>query len=83
MERKMKKAICVYIKKYNKNVQILGLFVNLLQPWLCTNVDGIVIDTNNLKILEIKCPSSCSTSQFLMKQKIHLMYLIYTLMKIM
>lgn len=55
-----KRAICDYINKYNKNVQIVGLFVNPLQPWLCASVDGIVIDTNNLKILEIKCPSSCS-----------------------
>lgn len=72
-----KRAICDYINKYNKNVQIVGLFVNPLQPWLCTSVDGIVIDTNNLKILE-NVLHLVVINQFLMQQKIHLMYLIYT-----
>lgn len=36
-----KRAICDYINKYNKNVQIIGLFVNPLQPWICASVDGI------------------------------------------
>lgn len=59
MEKNEKKALCDYII-FNKNVQTIGLFVNPLQPWICASVDAIVIDENDLKILEIKCPLSCS-----------------------
>lgn len=59
-KKNKKKLYVIIFKKYNKNVQILGLFINPFQLWLCASVDGIVIDTNDLKILEIKCPSSCS-----------------------
>lgn len=49
-----------YKKLCNVCVQQLGVLISKNQPWLCASVDGIVCKENNvIKIVEIKCPSSC------------------------
>jgi hypothetical protein len=45
------------------NVAVIdvGLVTRKNQPWLCASPDGIVqLETGELAVLEIKCPSSCA-----------------------
>lgn len=54
-------AISEYEKIYRVKVVQIGLVVAHSQPWLCASPDGIVIEDNKItKLIEIKCPSSCS-----------------------
>lgn len=54
------KARQEYEKLYNVCVKQLGVLVSKHQPWLCASIDGLVYkDKHVMKIVEIKCPSSC------------------------
>ncbi|KAH0535139.1 hypothetical protein KQX54_014026 [Cotesia glomerata] len=55
-------AVEAYIKQFDVDVVSIGVFVKPLQSWLCASVDGIVIKNDEvIKILEIKCPSTCAS----------------------
>lgn len=57
-----KDAINEYIKQFGAVVKLVGVFVMPLQPWLCVSPDGLIIENDCIvKILEVKCPSSCQS----------------------
>lgn len=53
-------AISEYEKFAKLPVHRLGVLISEFQPWLCASLDGIVVEPDSsLKVVEIKCPSSC------------------------
>lgn len=56
-----------YERLHGVEVKKLGLAVHRSQNWLCASVDGVVIHFNEegeflIKLVEIKCPSSCQNT---------------------
>lgn len=45
-----------YMEVTNSYIQDCGLIVCKEHPWLAYSPDGIVIENNNLKLIEVKCP---------------------------
>lgn len=60
-ESKAKKKYC---ELYNVEVMDVGVVVSYNQPWLCVSIDGAVVSADKVvRLLEIKCPSSCKTKK--------------------
>lgn len=63
-------ARALYENLYQVKVIEVGVIVFFWQPWLCTSLDGIVIKNGIIiKIVEFKCPSSCSKKPIIEQTK--------------
>lgn len=53
-------ALQQYEKVHNCRVITVGVIVSRIEPWLCTSIDGVVIQDGCIKkLVEFKCPISC------------------------
>lgn len=65
---------------YNVKIVEFGVIVKFDQPWLCTSLDGAVVQNNQVvRLLEIKCPFSCSDKNIVdvENKKCNVPYLVY------
>lgn len=68
-----------YEKKYNVTVLKCGSVIHRNQSWLLASPDGLVVNNGSVvKVLEIKCPSSCKTKYIVDREgNINVNYLKY------
>lgn len=72
-----KTAVESYLKKYTECDYIeCGLVIHTEYPWLCASPDGLIIKNGKVdRVLEIKCPISCTNTQT--DGKLNLSYMKY------
>lgn len=49
----------VYAKRSHHTIKPCGLLIHPVQNWLCASPDGLMFTSQGIRLLEIKCPSSC------------------------
>ncbi|KAF0714848.1 SWIM-type domain-containing protein [Aphis craccivora] len=72
-------AIESYLKTYTECDYIeCGLVIHTEYPWLCASPDGLIIKNGKVdRVLEIKCPISCTNTPIETDRKLNLSYLKY------
>lgn len=74
-----KTAIESYLKTYTECDYIeCGLIIHTEYPWICASPDGLIIKNGKVdRVLEIKCPISCTNTPIETGGKLNLSYLKY------
>src|SRR5277367_216634 len=72
-------ALRNYESVTNQKATKLGVVVCQAQPWLCCSPDSVVMCTNGIKVVEVKCPSLVDDQIFNhAEKKINVAYLKYS-----